>query len=104
MCHTTQLSNSKPGPIRPTVDSRERVDVALDTVVPTDPNAAYDMHRVIETVLDERHFMPLMAAYAKNIITGFGRVEGQTVGIIANQPSGTYAARLELELRSLPSH
>ena len=81
------LSNTKPGPVRPTSDPRDRIDTALDNLVPADANTPYDMHRVIETVLDERQFMAMMPDYAKNIITGFGRMEGRTVGVVANQPS-----------------
>ena len=58
----------------------------LDTVVPLDPMAAYDMHSVITSLVDEAEFFELMPSYAKNILTGFGRLNGRTVGIVGNQP------------------
>jgi propionyl-CoA carboxylase beta chain len=61
-------------------------DRALDTIIPDSPNVPYDMHRVIETVLDDGQFTEVMALYAQNILTGFGRVEGHSVGVVANQP------------------
>ncbi|MFN2449520.1 MAG: acyl-CoA carboxylase subunit beta [Candidatus Baltobacteraceae bacterium] len=59
----------------------------LDGIIPDSPNKPYDMHGVILPILDEGDFFEIQALYAQNIITGFGRVDGQTVGIVANQPS-----------------
>jgi len=62
------------------------IDLALDTLIPDSPNQPYDMHRVIESVLDDEEFLEVQPLYAPNIIVGFGRVEGRPVGIVANQP------------------
>lgn len=63
------------------------VDVpALDTVIPTETTAAYDMKDVILCLVDERDFFEIMPNYAKNIVIGFGRMNGRTVGITGNQP------------------
>ena len=58
----------------------------LNNIIPFDPNKPYDMKIVLEAVLDRNQFFEIMPDFAKNIITGFGEVEGKTVGIIANQP------------------
>jgi propionyl-CoA carboxylase beta chain len=59
---------------------------ALTDLVPDDPRKAYDMHEVIGNVVDSGEFLEVHAGYAGNIIVGFGRLDGQTVGIVANQP------------------
>jgi propionyl-CoA carboxylase beta chain len=61
-------------------------DLALDTLIPDSPNQPYDMHTVIETVLDDGEFTEVQALFAPNIVIGFGRVEGHSVGVVANQP------------------
>ncbi|MFD8570751.1 acyl-CoA carboxylase subunit beta [Streptomyces sp. NPDC059639] len=61
-------------------------DRELDTIVPDSANQPYDMHTVIEHVLDDAEFFETQALFAPNILTGFGRVEGRPVGIVANQP------------------
>ncbi|MFL6022273.1 MAG: acyl-CoA carboxylase subunit beta, partial [Marmoricola sp.] len=61
-------------------------DLALDTLIPDSPNQPYDMHDVITTVLDDGEFLEVMPLFAPNIIVGYGRVEGKSVGIVANQP------------------
>jgi propionyl-CoA carboxylase beta chain len=81
----TLNSREKP-PVRPTYDHPERMDMSLDTLVPKNPNKPYDMKELIEKVVDEGDFFELQPGFAGNIITGFGRMEGQTVGIVANQP------------------
>ena len=60
---------------------------ALDTIIPEDPNKAYDMIDVVESVLDNQDFLEIQENFAKNIVIGFGRIDGKTVGIVANQPS-----------------
>ncbi len=70
-------------------------DAALDTVIPDSANQPYDMHRVIEAVLDDGEFLEVQALYAPNIVVGFGRVEGRSVGVVANQPL-TYAGTLDI--------
>jgi propionyl-CoA carboxylase beta chain len=67
-------------------DDPERIEHALDTLVPDNPNKPYDMKELILKVVDEGDFFEIQEGYAKNIITGFGRIEGRTVGIVANQP------------------
>jgi len=79
-------SNREPVPIRPTEDPIDRADAALDRMVPADPNVPYDMVALVQRVLDERSLFQLQPDYAKNIITGFGRMGGRTVGVVANQP------------------
>jgi propionyl-CoA carboxylase beta chain len=61
-------------------------DRALDTLIPDSANQPYDMHRVIEAVLDDGEFCEVQPLYAQNIVVGFGRVEGRPVGVVANQP------------------
>lgn len=67
-------------------DDPARLDRSLDTLIPDNPNKPYDMGELIRRVVDEGDFFEIQAAYARNIITGFGRVEGRTVGFVANQP------------------
>jgi propionyl-CoA carboxylase beta chain len=70
----------------PGMDDPNRVEPSLDTLVPDNPNKPYDMKELILKVVDEADFFEIQAAYAKNIVTGFGRMEGRTVGIVAQQP------------------
>ncbi len=80
-------SNNREGvPEWPTTDAPGRLELSLDTLVPDSPNKPYDMKELILKVADEADFFEIQEAYAKNIITGFIRVEGRTVGIVANQP------------------
>jgi len=79
-------SNKVAPPVKLTEDGRGRQDAALDMTVPSDPLAAYDMGGLVRRVLDERDFLEIQPHYAKNILTGFGRMEGHTVGVVANQP------------------
>ncbi|GJD91849.1 MULTISPECIES: acyl-CoA carboxylase subunit beta [Methylobacterium] len=67
-------------------DDPLRLDKSLDTLIPDNPNKPYDMGELIRRVVDEGDFFEIQAAYARNIITGFGRIEGRTVGFVANQP------------------
>ncbi|MGR3514121.1 MAG: acyl-CoA carboxylase subunit beta [Paracoccaceae bacterium] len=80
------LNNRDKAPVRPFFDSPERVDHSLDTLIPQNPNQPYDMKELILKVADEGDFYELQADFAANIITGFIRLEGQTVGVVANQP------------------
>jgi propionyl-CoA carboxylase beta chain len=80
------LSNREKAPVRPTGDPADRVENSLDTLVPDNPNKAYDMHELIGKVVDDGDFFEIQPEYAKNIIIGFARMDGQTVGIVANQP------------------
>lgn len=79
-------SNVAPVPELDSFDDHSRVEGSLDTLIPDNPNQPYDMHELITKVVDESDFFEIQEAHAKNIITGFGRIEGKTVGVIANQP------------------
>ncbi|RNM13554.1 acyl-CoA carboxylase subunit beta [Nocardioides pocheonensis] len=72
------------------------LDTALDTLIPDSPNQPYDMHTVIEAVLDDQEFLEVMPLFAPNIIIGFGRVEGRSVGVVANQPM-QFAGTLDID-------
>lgn len=78
-------SHSAP-PVRPTNDSLDRVEPSLNTLVPDNPNAPYDIKELITKVVDEGLFFEIKPDYAPNIIVGFGRLNGMTTGIVANQP------------------
>ncbi|MCU4653110.1 acyl-CoA carboxylase subunit beta [Roseibacterium sp. SDUM158016] len=80
------LSNREKPPVRPFYDSPDRVEESLDTLIPDNPNQPYDMKELILKVADEGDFYEIQEDFAKNIITGFIRLEGQTVGVVANQP------------------
>ena len=80
-------SNNTDGvPEWPSFDDIERVDMSLDTLIPDNPNKPYDMKELILKVVDEGDFFEISEAFAKNIVTGFGRIAGRTVGFVANQP------------------
>jgi propionyl-CoA carboxylase beta chain len=80
------LSNRHDLPERPSDDPWDRVEESLDTLIPDSAAKPYDMHELIRKVIDEGDFFEVQPTHAANIITGFGRVEGRTVGIVANQP------------------
>jgi propionyl-CoA carboxylase beta chain len=70
----------------PTQDSEDRVEESLDTLIPDNPNKPYDIKELIFKVADEGDFFEIGAAHAKNIVVGFGRMSGRSVGFVANQP------------------
>jgi len=80
-------NNLEEPPLRQTPDPPDRVDEALQTVVPDQPNKPYDMKEIIRTVLDDRYFFEVHAAFAPNVVVGFGRLNGRPVGIVGNQPA-----------------
>ena len=80
------LNNKEKPPHRPFFDSPNRIDESLDTLIPDNPNKPYDMKELIVKLADEGDFFELQEDYAKNILTGFIRLEGSTVGVVANQP------------------
>ena len=80
------MTSRDAAPIRPCDDPWDRDVPALNSVVPLESTSAYDMMDVIQSVVDEREFFELMPLYAKNIVTGFGRMAGRTVGIVGNNP------------------
>ncbi|MCW2577911.1 MAG: putative propionyl-CoA carboxylase beta chain [Modestobacter sp.] len=71
-------------------------DLELDTFIPDSPNTPYDMHAVLEHVLDDGEFLEVQALWAPNILIGFGRVEGRPVGVVANQPT-QFAGTLDID-------
>jgi acetyl-CoA carboxylase carboxyltransferase component len=79
-------NNMEDPPFRPTQDDPLRADPELDTLVPDNPNKPYDMKEVIHRVVDEGAFYEIHAEYAQNIVVGFARLGGHSVGIVANQP------------------
>lgn len=79
-------SNISGVPARVTEDPADRVDLSLNTLIPDNPNKPYDMKQLVSRILDEGDLFEIQPEFAKNIITGFGRLEGNTVGIVANQP------------------
>jgi propionyl-CoA carboxylase beta chain len=79
-------NNREPPPLRPTPDPVDRAEPSLDTLVPRNPNKPYDMKELILKVVDEGDFFELQPTFARNIIIGFGRIEGATIGVVANQP------------------
>ncbi|HBJ93892.1 MAG TPA: methylmalonyl-CoA carboxyltransferase, partial [Hyphomonadaceae bacterium] len=80
------LSNREKAPARPSFDNIDRLEDSLDTLVPDNPNKPYDMRELIEKTADEGDFFEIGKDFGTNILTGFGRIEGQTVGFVANQP------------------
>lgn len=79
-------NNREKPPVRPFFDDPARVEHSLDTLIPENPNTPYDMKELILKIADEGDFYEIQEDFAKNIITGFMRLEGQTVGVVANQP------------------
>ena len=80
------LSNRQDPPRRPTADPADRVEPSLDRLVPPDPAKPYDIVELIQKVADEGEFFQLQPDFAGNIVIGFGRMNGSTVGFVANQP------------------
>jgi propionyl-CoA carboxylase beta chain len=79
-------NNREKPPIWPTDDPADRLIPSLDTLVPADPNKPYDMKELVAKIVDDNEFFELQPTHAANIIIGFGRMHGSTVGIVANQP------------------
>ena len=80
-------NNMEDPPTKPCTDDIMRMDEKLQTVVPADPNKPYDMKDLITTVIDNHNFFEVAPHYAMNILTGFARMGGKPVGIVANQPA-----------------
>ena len=81
------LNNRQKPPVRPFFDDPSRVELSLDTLIPENPNQPYDMKELILKIADESDFYEIQEDFAKNILTGFIRMEGSTVGVVANQPT-----------------
>lgn len=79
-------NNLETTPVVPSEDSATRTDEGLRDIVPESPNRPYDMRDIMKIVVDDQNFFEVQAAYAANMITGFGRLNGRSVGIIGNQP------------------
>lgn len=79
-------NNLEDPPVKTTMDPVDRVDERLQEIVPADPNKPYDMHEIIQSVIDNKHFLEVQSQYAQNIIVGFARFGGKPVGVVANQP------------------
>ncbi|KAL3685800.1 hypothetical protein R1sor_003822 [Riccia sorocarpa] len=80
------LSNREHSPRRPTNDSPDRHSASLDHLIPADSNTPYDVLEVLEKIVDGMEIFEIMPDYARNIIVGFARMDGETVGLVANQP------------------
>ncbi len=80
------LNNREKAPVRQSGDPADRAELSLNTLVPENPNKPYDMKELILKTVDDGDFFEIQPEYAKNIIIGFARMDGQTVGIVANQP------------------
>ena len=80
------LSNRERAPVRPFFDDVARIEESLDTLIPDNPNQPYDMKELIGKIADEGDFFEIQRDFAANIITGFIRIEGESVGVVANQP------------------
>jgi len=80
-------NNLEDPPVKATIDPSDRIEESLQEVVPADPNKPYDMHDIIQNVIDNKHFLEVQQQYAQNIIVGFARFAGKPVGIVANQPA-----------------
>jgi propionyl-CoA carboxylase beta chain len=80
------LNNRQKPPVRPFFDHVNRMDASLDTLIPDNANTPYDMKELVHKLADEGDFYEIQQEYAKNILTGFIRMEGSTVGVVANQP------------------
>ena len=91
-------NNLSEAPVIPSNISMEFTedDYALDSIIPDSPNQPYDMHDVLSAILDDGEFLETQALFAPNILCGFGRVEGHSVGIVANQPM-QFAGTLNIE-------
>ncbi|MBM08438.1 MAG: methylmalonyl-CoA carboxyltransferase [Magnetovibrio sp.] len=79
-------NNTERAPYFPTDDPWDRIEKSLDSIIPSNPNKPYNMKEVVSKVVDEEDFFELQPNYAGNIITGFARIDGHSIGIVANQP------------------
>src|SRR5687768_5605488 len=80
-------NNQEEPPRRATEDPSDREEPALDELIPAEPNKPYDIKALIEAVVDERRFLEVHAHYAPNLVVGFARIAGRSLGIVANQPA-----------------
>lgn len=80
-------NNMEDPPFRPTNDPIDKIDESMDEIVPADPNKPYDIKDIIAKIVDDEIFFEIQPFYAQNIVIGFGRMGGQSVGFVANQPN-----------------
>jgi len=80
------FSNREAPPLLTTDDPPGRVEPSLDTIIPANPNEPYDVMGIVRKIVDEGEFFEIKPEFARNIVVGFGRMDGSTVGIVANQP------------------
>lgn len=80
-------NNMEDPPFVPSLDDNNREEIDLDTIIPSDPNKPYDMHELLLKVVDNRNFFEIQPTFAPNILIGFARLGGRSVGIVANQPA-----------------
>ncbi|MDB5688570.1 MAG: pccB [Sphingomonas bacterium] len=80
-------SNRCPTPVRAAADPWDREDASLDTLIPASSSQPYDMHELIRKVADDGDFFEIQPTHAANVLVGFGRIEGRTIGFVANQPT-----------------
>ena len=80
-------NNMEEAPHVPTSDDANRIDEALDRIVPENPNQPYEMRDIIKSVADEGHFFEVHQNFARNLVVGFIRLNGQSIGVVANQPA-----------------
>ena len=81
------LNNLDDAPVYRTADSASRTDAGLRAIVPSEPNRPYDVREIIYRLVDDEEFMEVQPAYAANVVVGFGRMAGRTVGLVGNQPA-----------------
>ena len=89
-------NNMEDAPVRPCNDDIRREEESLKQVIPDDPNIPYDIKDIIEPVVDDHYFFEVMPSFAKNVVIGFARMGGRSVGIVANQPA-YYAGVLDID-------
>ena len=87
LCSFIPSNNREKAPIIPTNDPIDRVDEKMDKIIPEDPNKPYDIKDIINGIVDDEIFFEIQPYYAQNIVVGFGRMGGSSVGFIANQPN-----------------
>ena len=80
-------NNMEEPPFVPTTDSPNRIDESLELLIPTNPNQPYDIKELITSVADDANFFEIHEAYAKNMVIGYIRLNGKSIGVVANQPS-----------------
>ena len=80
-------NNMEDPPVRPTADPWDREEEKLNLIVPVDPNLPYDIREIIELVVDKHYFFEVQRHFARNLVIGFARLDGRTIGLVANQPA-----------------